>query len=89
MVRGYAPADAGRDGGAMQLKASGAGRPRVPARRSGDHAEQRADRGRRTLGHPRFKGRPAPRVHSDRPAERSSAVGRCLPGGEAVASVFD
>ena len=44
LVRGYAPADPGRDGGAMQLKASGAGRPRVPARGSGDHAEQRADR---------------------------------------------
>jgi hypothetical protein len=42
LVRGYAPADPGRDGGAMQLKASGAGRPRVAARRSGDHAEQRA-----------------------------------------------
>ena len=49
LVRGYTPADPGCDGGAMQLKASGAGRPRVPARGSGDHAEQRADRERHAL----------------------------------------
>ena len=65
LMRGYAPADPGRDGCAMQLKASGAGRPDVPARRSGDHAEQWTDRQRHTLGHPRFKGRRAPRVHPD------------------------
>jgi hypothetical protein len=41
LMRSYAAADPGRDGGAMQLKAGGAGRPGVPARRSGDHAEQR------------------------------------------------
>ena len=68
LMRSYAPADPGRDGGAMQLKASRAGRPGVPARRPGDHAEQRADRERHPLGHPRFKGRPASRVHPDHAA---------------------
>ena len=43
----------------------GAGRPRVPARGSGDHAEQRADRQRRALGQPRSERRPPPRVHPD------------------------
>jgi hypothetical protein len=75
LVRGYAPADPGRDGGAMQLKASGAGRPRVPARRSGDRAEQRADRERRTLGHPRFKGRRAPRVRPN----QTTAIALAMP----------
>jgi len=65
LVRGYAPADAGRERGAMQLKASRAGRPGVSARRPSDDAEQRSDRQRHTLGQPRFKGRPAPRVHPD------------------------
>jgi hypothetical protein len=65
LMRGYAPADAFRERSAMKLKAGSAGRPGVSARRSGDHAEQRADRQRHTLGHPRFKGRPTPRVHPD------------------------
>jgi hypothetical protein len=49
LMRSHAAADPGRERGAMQLKASRAGRPGVPARRSGDHAEQRADRQRQTL----------------------------------------
>ena len=52
LVRGYAPADPGRERGAMKLQAGGAGRPGVSARRSGDHAEQRADRQRHPLAHP-------------------------------------
>jgi hypothetical protein len=52
LVRGYAPADAGRERGAMKLKAGGAGRSGVSARRSGDLAELWSDRECHTLGHP-------------------------------------
>ena len=79
LVRGYAPAHAGRERGAMQLKAGGAGRPGVSARRSGDHAEQRSDRDCHTLGHPRFKGSPAPCVHPDH-ATAIAGPSEALPG---------
>ena len=75
LMRGYAPADPGRECGAMQLKASGAGRPGVSARRSGDHAEQWTDRQRHTLGHPRFKGR---RAHASIPTTRRRSFLPCL-----------
>ena len=53
LVGRKAPADAHLKRYLVQLQPGGAGRPGVPARRSGDHAEQRTNRQRRALGQPR------------------------------------
>ena len=49
----------------VQLDPCGAGRPRTPAGRTVDHAEQRFDRKLHPLGEPRLDRRPRARVHAD------------------------
>ena len=54
LVRRQAPAGSGLDRGAMQLNPRGAGRPRMAAGGSDDHAEQRSDAELRALTQPRL-----------------------------------
>jgi hypothetical protein len=65
LVRGQAPAHPGVNRRAVQLKPGGAGRPRMAAGGSDDHATQRPDGEFRALVQPRLQRRPPPRIHAD------------------------
>jgi len=86
MRREPAP-DAGLGGEAPELAAYGSARPRPPAGRAVDDAEQRPDRQLGPLVQPRSKLLPAPLVHPDLAAASSLAVadqGRSSPVVEVV-----
>jgi len=65
---------AGLDGEAAKLDADRGARPRPPACRAVDHAEQRPDRQLHPLPKPGRELFPAPRVHADLPAAAALAA---------------
>ena len=65
LVRGYAPADAGRECEVAQLNACGAVRPRPAAGWTVDHAEQHPDRELHSVSQPWLDRRPRPGIHPD------------------------
>jgi hypothetical protein len=65
LMRGKATPHAGAGSGATQIGAGRGVRPVPSARRSGDDAEQRADREPDARLEPRVQLLPAPRIHAD------------------------
>jgi hypothetical protein len=74
LVRREASANAGSGGGAPELGACPAGRPRAAAGASVDDAEQRTDGQRDPRGEPRLELLPGPVVHPDLATSPSLAV---------------
>jgi len=65
LVRSETAPHAGVEGEAPQLRSCSRARPRPPARRTIDDAEERADRHARARLEPRAKLLPAPLIHPD------------------------
>ena len=84
LVGREAPTDPRLNRHLVKLEPVRAGRLRVSARGSGDHAEQRADRQRRPLGQPRSERRPSPCVHAD----LTAAIVRAMPDQNRPAAFF-
>jgi hypothetical protein len=88
LVRRKAWPDSGAGGESAELRADRGGRPRSPARRTVDDAEQRPDRQLCPCAEPRPQLLPAPLVHADLASAPSLAVADHQQSGPVVEIVL-